>query len=49
MYGQVYAMKWHDHSPPSVAENDQQKIIWVTTVLINKRLETNQLDAQEHP
>lgn len=44
MYGQVCAMKWYDHSPPSVAEKDQIKFMWVTTVLINKRLETNQLD-----
>lgn len=45
-YGLVYAEKYYEHSPPSLAESEQMKPKLDTTVLIDKRLESNRPDIR---
>lgn len=37
--------KWSELVPPSVTENENEKIMYTTTILIDKRLENNRPDC----
>lgn len=43
-YGLVYARKWYKKLPPSLTANKQVKLMWYTTILTLKHLESNRPD-----
>lgn len=47
MYGIVWAEKWYEHWPSSVAVNEQGKHMWDTTFLTDKSDDSDIKRVQE--